>query len=41
MITERFVLKNHDADNPYWRLPENMDKLKYCLYCGNEIVIED
>ena len=33
--------KNHDADNPYWRLPENMDKLKYCPYCGNEIVIED
>ena len=27
--------KNHcDADDPYWRIPENMDKLKYCPYCG-------
>lgn len=29
--------KHHDADNPYWRIPENMDKLKYCPYCGKEI----
>lgn len=33
--------KEHDANNPYWRIPENMDKLKYCPYCGKEIVIED
>jgi len=34
--------KNHDVHNPYWRIPENMDKLKYCPYCGKEImVIED
>ena len=26
--------KNHDANNPYWRIPDNMDKLKYCPYCG-------
>lgn len=34
------VPKNHDADNPYWRIPENMDKLKYCPYCGKEIVVK-
>ena len=34
--------KNHDdADNPYWIIPENMDKLKYCPYCGKEIVVEN
>ena len=33
--------KNHDVNNPYWKIPENMDKLKYCPYCGKEIVIED
>ena len=33
------VPKYHDADNPYWRIPENMDKFKYCPYCGKEIVI--
>lgn len=33
--------KEHDANNPYWRIPQNMDKLKYCPYCGKEIVIED
>ena len=33
--------KEHDVNNPYWRIPENMDKLKYCPYCGKEIVIED
>ena len=33
--------KEHDVDNPYWRIPENMDKLKYCPYCGKEIVVED
>lgn len=31
--------KYHDADNPYWRIPENMDKLKYCPYCGKEIKV--
>lgn len=31
--------KYHDADNPYWRIPENMDKLKCCPYCGKEIKI--
>lgn len=34
--------KHHDVENPYWRIPENMDKLKYCPYCGRKIkVIED
>ena len=32
---------NHDANNPYWRIPENTDKLKYCPYCGKEIKIID
>lgn len=31
--------KNHDANNPYWRIPENTDKLKYCPYCGKKITI--
>ena len=35
------VPKNHDAKNPYWRIPENTDKLKYCPYCGKEIKIAD
>ncbi len=29
--------KNHDANNPYWRIPDNTDKLKYCPYCGRKI----
>ena len=29
--------KNHDDNNPYWRIPDNMDKLKYCPYCGKKI----
>lgn len=33
--------KEHDVDNPYWRIPDNMDKLKYCPYCGKEIVVVD
>jgi len=33
--------KYHDADNPYWRIPENMDKLKYCPYCGKEIKVAE
>lgn len=32
--------KYHDTNNPYWRIPENMDNLKYCPYCGKEIVIK-
>lgn len=35
------VPKNHDVNNPYWRIPENMDKLKYCPYCGREIKVID
>lgn len=31
--------KHHDANNPYWRIPENTDKLKYCPYCGKKITI--
>lgn len=31
--------RNHDADNPYWRIPENMDKLKFCPYCGKKIKV--
>lgn len=31
--------RNHDVKNPYWRIPENMDKLKYCPYCGKEIKV--
>lgn len=31
--------KNHDVENPYWRIPENMDKLKYCPYCGRKIKV--
>ncbi len=30
--------KNHDA-NPYWRIPDNMDKLKYCPDCGKRIKV--
>jgi hypothetical protein len=34
--------KEHDADNPYWRIPENrMEVLKYCPYCGKEIEVEE
>lgn len=34
--------KEHDADNPYWRIPEDRkDALKYCPYCGLEITIEE
>jgi hypothetical protein len=33
--------KEHDTDNPYWRIPENrMETLKYCPYCGKEIEVE-
>lgn len=34
--------KEHDIDNPYWRIPKNrMKTLKYCPYCGKEIEVED
>jgi hypothetical protein len=32
--------KNHDIDNPYWRIPEKTECLKYCPYCGKEIEVE-
>lgn len=31
--------KNHDANNPYWRIPDDTDKLKYCPYCGKKIKV--
>ena len=31
--------QNHDVDNPYWRIPENTECLKYCPYCGKEIEV--
>ena len=33
--------KNHDANNPYWRIPDNMDKLKYCPCCGKKILCKE
>ncbi len=34
--------KEHDTDNPFWRIPENRkEALKYCPYCGLEIEIEE
>lgn len=34
--------KEHDIDNPYWRIPENrMETLKFCPYCGKEIEVEE
>lgn len=33
--------KNHDAKNPYWRIPVDMDKLKYCPYCEKKIKVVD
>ena len=33
--------KEHDIDDPYWRIPENrMDTLQYCPYCGKKIELE-
>lgn len=31
--------REHDANNSYWRIPADTDKLKYCPYCGKKIVI--
>ena len=28
--------REHDANNPYWRIPADTDKLKYCPYCGKK-----
>ena len=34
--------KGHiDIDNLYWRIPKNMETLKYCPYCGKEIEVEE
>ena len=33
--------KNHDVNTPYWRIPDNMDKLKYCPYCGKKILCKE
>ena len=31
--------KNHDIGNPYWRIPEDMSRLRYCSYCGKKIKV--
>ena len=31
--------KNHDVDNPYWRMPEDMSKLRFCPYCSKMIKV--
>ena len=33
--------KHHDIDSPYWRIPVDDNKLKYCPYCGKEIKMID
>ena len=34
--------RNHDINNPYWRIPENrMNALKYCPYCGKKIEVKE
>ena len=33
--------KECGGENPYWRIPENMENLKYCPYCGREIEVEE
>lgn len=33
--------KECGGENPYWRIPENMENLKYCPYCGREIEVEN
>jgi hypothetical protein len=32
--------KEHDVDNSYWRIPDNMSALKYCPYCGKKIEVK-
>ena len=31
--------KYHEVDNPYWRIPKDTDRLKFCPYCGKKIII--
>lgn len=31
--------KNHDVENPYWRIPEDYGKLMFCPYCGKKIEV--
>ena len=31
--------REHDENNPYWRIQADTDKLKYCPHCGKKIVI--
>lgn len=31
--------KNHDVENIYWRIPEDMSRLRFCPYCGKEIKV--
>ena len=33
--------KECGGENPYWRIPENMENLKYCPYCGGEIEVQE
>ena len=33
--------KECGGENPYWRIPENMENLKYCPYCGREIEVQE
>ena len=31
--------KNHEIGDAYWRIPEDMSKLRFCPYCGKEIKV--
>ena len=33
--------REHDINNPYWRIPVDRTKLTYCPYCGKKIKIVD
>ena len=33
--------REHDINNPYWRIPVDRTKLAYCPYCGKKIKIVD
>ena len=33
--------KECGGESPYWRIPENMENLKYCPYCGREIEVQE
>lgn len=28
------------GNSPYWRIPDNMNALKYCPYCGKKIEVK-